>query len=179
MMASTAQINKWADLVMADIKTDISEGVLPSTVASFVELHDFVDANEYLIDHGVNQLDEDLGSDVNADINRVTDVVTQRLAGGELAEPTSWEVTVENLNGSESISFGFNAIGEVGAITKALALNAAPTYWSITVQAELDASTGHTVQVQASSIAEALEKAQHRVATAVRAEFKRRARRPR
>jgi hypothetical protein len=32
------------------ILDDISAGMIPSTVASFSELHDYVDANEYLID---------------------------------------------------------------------------------------------------------------------------------
>jgi len=35
------------ELAKAEIRTDILCGVIPASVASFSELHDYVDANEY------------------------------------------------------------------------------------------------------------------------------------
>lgn len=42
------QVSRLADLVMAEIEKDIASGVVPSGVGSFTDLHDHVDANEYL-----------------------------------------------------------------------------------------------------------------------------------
>lgn len=37
----------WAGEILAEIDSDIRSGLVPATVASFRELHDHVDANDY------------------------------------------------------------------------------------------------------------------------------------
>lgn len=64
--------------VIESIKRDMEAGRIPSTVRSFSELHDFVDANEYVLDalevHGEEQ---DSESDEQAHLcNRTMDMVT-------------------------------------------------------------------------------------------------------
>ena len=44
---STPDISRYADAIMAEIGKDIAAGQVPSTVASFSELHGYVDANDY------------------------------------------------------------------------------------------------------------------------------------
>lgn len=46
-MSATPEITRYADLIMAEIDADITSGQVPSTVASFSELHSYVDANDY------------------------------------------------------------------------------------------------------------------------------------
>lgn len=51
---SAADVMKFADAIMAEIEHDMTEGFpwgkkLPRTVASFSELHDYCDANMYLM----------------------------------------------------------------------------------------------------------------------------------
>jgi hypothetical protein len=82
--ATTEQISRWADEVMAQIRDDMDEGVVPRTVREFRDLHDYVDANEYTLNIGVPW-----GSDVAADddpagvalVTAVEDEVNRRLAG--------------------------------------------------------------------------------------------------
>lgn len=52
-------IQEVVEVAKTQIRTDIEKGYVPSTVASFVELHDHVDANEY----GVPESDPDMGTD--------------------------------------------------------------------------------------------------------------------
>jgi len=43
-------INAVVENAKSLIQDDISGGMIPATVTSFAELHEYVDANEYLID---------------------------------------------------------------------------------------------------------------------------------
>lgn len=43
-------VTEYADKAMTMIDADIASGQVPATVRSFSELHDYVDANEYLED---------------------------------------------------------------------------------------------------------------------------------
>jgi hypothetical protein len=61
---------------MADIDDDIAAGGLPGSVASFTDLHDYVDANDYLQDAGVPMPTAKGGIDT---IVAVQDEVTRRL----------------------------------------------------------------------------------------------------
>lgn len=45
-----AAVQRYADTVMRWIERDIDAGLIPASVASFVELHDYRDANVYVID---------------------------------------------------------------------------------------------------------------------------------
>jgi hypothetical protein len=42
--------SEYADRIMAEIDDDIKAGLIPATVASFSELHDYVDANDYALE---------------------------------------------------------------------------------------------------------------------------------
>jgi hypothetical protein len=69
-------ISEYADRIMAEIDGDIQAGHVPATVASFSELHDHVDANEYLTDAGYwwENTDESM-----AFVNAVEAEVSRRL----------------------------------------------------------------------------------------------------
>ncbi len=41
------QISRYADAIMTLIKSDVEAGIVPASVRSFSELHDYVDANDY------------------------------------------------------------------------------------------------------------------------------------
>jgi hypothetical protein len=43
-------ISEYADKIMTEIDGDIKAGHVPATVASFSELHDYVDANDYALE---------------------------------------------------------------------------------------------------------------------------------
>lgn len=45
----SSQVNTYANQILAEIRHDIGTGQVPVTAASFSELHEYVDANEYLI----------------------------------------------------------------------------------------------------------------------------------
>ncbi len=45
-------IGEYADKIMTAIDSEIKAGFVPATVASFSELHDYSDANEYLTEAG-------------------------------------------------------------------------------------------------------------------------------
>ncbi|MBM0260107.1 hypothetical protein [Micromonospora sp. 4G55] len=47
------QVRRFADLILAAIDEDISQGVVPAGIGSFVDLHRYLDANDYLITAGV------------------------------------------------------------------------------------------------------------------------------
>ncbi|PZG15605.1 hypothetical protein C1I95_19220 [Micromonospora craterilacus] len=47
------RVSRYADVICAAIDDDISEGVVPPGIGSFVDLHRYLDANEYLIDASV------------------------------------------------------------------------------------------------------------------------------
>jgi hypothetical protein len=48
-----ATISGYADKIMAEIVGDVEAGIVPAGVASFSELHDHVDANDYAQAAGV------------------------------------------------------------------------------------------------------------------------------
>ncbi|MGK5741514.1 hypothetical protein [Micromonospora sp. URMC 103] len=47
------QVRSFADQILAAIDDDISEGIVPAGIGSFVDLHRYLDANDYLIAAGV------------------------------------------------------------------------------------------------------------------------------
>lgn len=53
MPATDPRIADWANQILAAVDDSIAEGVLPATVRSFTDLHDFCDANDFLIDADV------------------------------------------------------------------------------------------------------------------------------
>ena len=61
--------------IMRAIDHDIAAGLVPAGVASFAELHDHVDANEYLIEQGLGTSDRD-----NTAAGAACDIVAGRLA---------------------------------------------------------------------------------------------------
>lgn len=68
-----ALVSEYADAVMGLIHDDVLAGFVPVTAASFSELHDHVDANEYVLQvMGADAFDVALA-------NRVTDDVDSRL----------------------------------------------------------------------------------------------------
>ena len=46
-------VRRYADAIMIAIKADIDAGIVPRSVSTFAELHDYVDANEYAGQAGV------------------------------------------------------------------------------------------------------------------------------
>ncbi len=77
------QISAWADRIMTLIEADMGCGLVPPDAASFAELHDHVDANDYLGAAGIPW-----GTDLPADdrdpagvrvVRAVQDEVTHRL----------------------------------------------------------------------------------------------------
>ncbi|MFY1673970.1 hypothetical protein ACN27G_29125 [Plantactinospora sp. WMMB334] len=71
-------VHTYADLITAEIDGDIAEGALPARVRTFGELHDYVDANDYLI---AAQVPYD-GTPATIDVVvAVQDEVTRRLSG--------------------------------------------------------------------------------------------------
>jgi hypothetical protein len=45
-----AEVSDYADKIMAEVDGDIKAGLVPATVATFSELHDYVDANDYALE---------------------------------------------------------------------------------------------------------------------------------
>ena len=76
-------VEQYADRIMALIDETIAEGFrnthgvpMPATVASFSELHDYVDANDYFVDAEVPW-----GTEAERELtNQVADEVSRRLA---------------------------------------------------------------------------------------------------
>ncbi len=82
----TETIDHYATQIMVMIGEDIYEGVVPETAISFSELHEYVDANEYMIQADVPWDPDD--EPTQAFYVAVQDEVTDRLARrGKLAEP--------------------------------------------------------------------------------------------
>ena len=78
---------QFADRVMVLVDEDIAAGRVPADVASFVALHDHVDANEYVIDvlaghfvRGDESAEVMFGDAETAMANAVMDIVAARLA---------------------------------------------------------------------------------------------------
>ena len=46
-------VRRYADAIMIAIKADMDAGIVPRSVSTFTELHDYVDANEYAVQAGV------------------------------------------------------------------------------------------------------------------------------
>lgn len=73
-------VAEYADKVIGFIRDDVRDGVVPSNVKGFGELHQWVDANVYLIKAG--QVYD--GSEQSArESNAIEDAVTAKLVRGE------------------------------------------------------------------------------------------------
>lgn len=98
-------VDHYATQIMADIEIDIKEGRMPKTVATFSELHNHVDANEYLLDRLPYQGEGDLTEGVDDPdaydayltlTNKVMNEVNRRLGARNPARPVKPELnTVE------------------------------------------------------------------------------------
>ena len=83
---SKKTVSEYADMIMIEINKDIADGIVPRDVASFSALHDYVDANMYVLDAMHDDFpepdsDENLFSDEETDTaNAVMDEVNERLA---------------------------------------------------------------------------------------------------
>ncbi|SDT74219.1 hypothetical protein [Actinoplanes derwentensis] len=76
------QVTAFADKVMAEVRRDVAEGIVPRTVTCFSHLHAFVDANMYSHQAGLEYDPEDpASSDL---INAVEDEVSRRMQAGAL-----------------------------------------------------------------------------------------------
>ena len=74
-----------ATLIKTEILSDVRSGRVPATVESFSDLHDYVDANEYLINAGVPwDVDPVTGETDLGPTNAVTDIVDAWLKDGGL-----------------------------------------------------------------------------------------------
>jgi hypothetical protein len=63
------------------IREDIASGQVPATVSTFSELHDYVDANDYIIQSSLYS-HRNWSDDREETINRVTDLVDAALKAG-------------------------------------------------------------------------------------------------
>ncbi|ROO52832.1 hypothetical protein EDC02_7776 [Micromonospora sp. Llam0] len=76
MHTGDPRVARYADHIMTEIDGDITEGAVPPGIGSFVDLHCYLDANDYLdaagLPHYSSQADLDLA-------NAVTDEVSRRL----------------------------------------------------------------------------------------------------
>jgi hypothetical protein len=87
-MITDQDVARYADAVMAEIDTDMAADVLPVAVATFGELHDHVDANEYLQEAGVPfGTDPGAGADGCEAVNAVATEVSRRLAARAASLP--------------------------------------------------------------------------------------------
>jgi hypothetical protein len=79
-MVTDQAMARYADAIIAEIDADIAVGVLPTGIATFGDLHDHVDANEYLQEAGVPfGTDPGAGADGCEAVNAVTTEVDRRL----------------------------------------------------------------------------------------------------
>jgi hypothetical protein len=84
-MIDTAAVSLYAERIMAMIREDAERSQVPRDVASFTALHDYLDANEYLIQAEVPWgTDPGAGKDGSEMVNVVCDEVSRRLEAGEL-----------------------------------------------------------------------------------------------
>lgn len=76
-------VEAWADEIMEDIRNDIASDHFPGLedARSFSDLHDYVDANEYLQGANVPWVSNAVGMDL---VHAVEDEVSRRLQRGEL-----------------------------------------------------------------------------------------------
>lgn len=75
-----ARVEQLTDAVMAAITDDVRSGVVPWTVTTFGQLHDWVDANMYLEHAG--QIFDAADPDSLAEVNAIEDEVSRRLGDG-------------------------------------------------------------------------------------------------
>jgi hypothetical protein len=73
-------VNQYADKIMADIRAAVASGRLPAGLDGFAQLHEYCDANEWLIEH-VPWSVSDPASQEHADIcNAITDEISRRMS---------------------------------------------------------------------------------------------------
>lgn len=75
-----ARIDQFTDTVIEAITDDVRSGIVPWTVTTFGQLHDWVDANMYL-EHAGQRYDPD-NADSLDEINAIEDEVSRRLGNG-------------------------------------------------------------------------------------------------
>ncbi|WP_194838446.1 hypothetical protein [Nocardia sp. XZ_19_369] len=85
MEPTPATIDGIARVMMIQIRTDFTVGRLPETVASFTELHAYVDANDYAA-RSVERYSRETGRDWLDFVNEVTDIVDTWLRAGHPAD---------------------------------------------------------------------------------------------
>ena len=77
-------IRRYADAIMIAIEADMDAGIVPRSVSTFTELHDYVDANEYAVLAGVPWGSDPealrYGNDGYALVNAVEGAVSAMLA---------------------------------------------------------------------------------------------------
>lgn len=74
------RVQSYADKIMAMVGSDIAAGIVPAAVASFSALHDYVDANEYVL-QAMPGIADDFASESAAELcNAVTGEVDRRLS---------------------------------------------------------------------------------------------------
>ena len=75
--------NKIVEQIQEEIRQDILDGIVSSSVKSFSELHNHVDANEYggLCDEALYTIDPS-DQDQMDQINTIQDIVDKWLSGG-------------------------------------------------------------------------------------------------
>lgn len=97
---NTYDVEGAAQAVFADILASIRNGEVPANVRTFTDLHDHVDANEYVqeVPWGT---DLPAGSDPYALVNAVTDRVNALLADRTPAERLSVGETMTDSDGCE------------------------------------------------------------------------------
>ncbi len=84
-MIDTAAASRYVDRIMAMIREDAERSQVPRDIASFAALHDYLDANDYLIQADVPWgTDPGAGKDGAEMVNVVCDEVSRRLEAGEL-----------------------------------------------------------------------------------------------
>lgn len=80
-MSAEGRTRIWGGLVIARIDADIDAGIMPADVASFSALHDYVDANMYLVD-AMGDLALDFSTEASTRrVNEVATFVDGYLAG--------------------------------------------------------------------------------------------------
>jgi hypothetical protein len=111
-MITTAEVQRYADAIMAMIKEDQETGQVPQDVSSWNEIDDAVDENDYC-----RRAQLPTGSPDAAELrNAVSDEITRRLSG---AEGGPWAVAWIHPDGHEvSIgrTAGYATMGEAEAV---------------------------------------------------------------
>jgi hypothetical protein len=82
-MTTFVSLEATVDAMKAEITYDIINGTVPTTVSTYSELHDYVDANEYGSDTAFDTLvDTDEWDNVVEHLNRAQNVVNEWLRAG-------------------------------------------------------------------------------------------------